>query len=169
MTSMIESFMASTAIDGVTWGHIVRICMAALLGALLGVERELNGRPAGLRTGMMVAMGACLFTILSVEGFAAAAGIQDPTRIASQIVIGVGFLGSGALIRGEKEIHGLTTAADIWLGAGIGMAVGAGMEVLAAFVAILAVCMLTVLRPISKRLARVGERRTKQRAAVRKP
>ncbi len=161
---MIESFMASSAIDGVTWGHIIRICLAAVLGAVLGIERELNGRPAGLRTGMMVAVGACLFTILSIQGFPG----QDTTRIASQIVIGVGFLGSGALIRGDKEIHGLTTAADIWLVAGIGMAVGAGMEVLGMFVAAFAVIMLTVLRPISKRLARVGERRSHPKPAARK-
>jgi putative Mg2+ transporter-C (MgtC) family protein len=109
-----------------------RIALAAALGASIGLERELREREAGLRTHLLVSLGAALFTLVSAYGwtdwsFSNAEGIVfDPTRIAAQIVTGVGFLGAGAIIRHGLTVRGLTTAATLWAVAAIGMAVGAG-------------------------------------------
>jgi putative Mg2+ transporter-C (MgtC) family protein len=109
-----------------------RIALAAALGASIGLERELREREAGLRTHLLVSLGAALFTLVSAYGwsdwrFSNAEGIVfDPTRIAAQIVTGVGFLGAGAIIRQGLTVRGLTTAATLWAVAAIGMAVGAG-------------------------------------------
>jgi putative Mg2+ transporter-C (MgtC) family protein len=111
---------------------IFRIALAAGLGAAIGLERELREREAGLRTHLLVSLGAALFTLVSAYGwsdwsFSNAEGIVfDPTRIAAQIVTGVGFLGAGAIIRQGLTVRGLTTAATLWAVAAIGMAVGAG-------------------------------------------
>ncbi len=110
----------------------LRIALAAGLGAAIGLERELREREAGLRTHLLVSLGAALFTLVSAYGwsdwhFSNAEGIVfDPTRIAAQIVTGVGFLGAGAIIRQGLTVRGLTTAATLWAVAAIGMAVGAG-------------------------------------------
>jgi putative Mg2+ transporter-C (MgtC) family protein len=110
----------------------LRVGLAAALGAAIGVERELREREAGLRTHLLVSVGAALFTLVSAYGwsdwrFSTAEGIVfDPTRIAAQIVTGVGFLGAGAIIRQGLTVRGLTTAATLWAVAAIGMAVGAG-------------------------------------------
>jgi putative Mg2+ transporter-C (MgtC) family protein len=111
---------------------LLRLALAAVLGGLIGVERELRERGAGLRTHLLVALGSALFTIVSAYGFHAflASGESvvraDPTRIAAQIVTGIGFLGAGAIIRQGLSVRGLTTAATLWVVAAIGMAVGAG-------------------------------------------
>jgi putative Mg2+ transporter-C (MgtC) family protein len=111
---------------------LLRLALAALLGGLIGVEREIREREAGLRTHMLVALGSALFTIVSAYGFHAflASGQSvvraDPTRIAAQIVTGIGFLGAGAIIRQGLSIRGLTTAATLWVVAAIGLASGAG-------------------------------------------
>jgi putative Mg2+ transporter-C (MgtC) family protein len=108
------------------------LALAATLGGLVGFERELREREAGLRTHLLVALGSALFTIVSAYGFhsflASGASVvrADPTRIAAQIVTGVGFLGAGAIIRQGLAVRGLTTAATLWVVAAIGMAVGAG-------------------------------------------
>jgi len=110
----------------------LRLGLAAGLGAAIGVERELREREAGLRTHLLVSLGAALFTLVSAYGwtdwhFSNREGIVfDPTRIAAQIVTGVGFLGAGAIIRQGLTVRGLTTAATLWAVAAIGMAVGAG-------------------------------------------
>jgi putative Mg2+ transporter-C (MgtC) family protein len=110
----------------------LRLGLAAGLGAAIGLERELREREAGLRTHLLVSLGAALFTLVSAYGwtdwrFSNAEGIVfDPTRIAAQIVTGVGFLGAGAIIRQGLTVRGLTTAATLWTVAAIGMAVGAG-------------------------------------------
>jgi putative Mg2+ transporter-C (MgtC) family protein len=110
----------------------LRIGLAAGLGAAIGLERELREREAGLRTHLLVSLGAALFTLVSAYGwsdwrFSTPEGIVfDPTRIAAQIVTGVGFLGAGAIIRQGLTVRGLTTAATLWAVAAIGMAVGAG-------------------------------------------
>ena len=110
----------------------LRIGLAALLGAAIGLERELREREAGLRTHLLVSLGAALFTLVSAYAwtdwrFSTPAGIVfDPTRVAAQIVTGVGFLGAGAIIRQGLTVRGLTTAATLWAVAAIGMAVGAG-------------------------------------------
>ena len=101
-----------------------RIALAALLGAFLGYERERAGKPAGVRTHGMVALGAALFTAVSVFGFE---GQGDPARMAAQIVTGVGFLGAGTILHFRGTVHGLTTAASLWVAAAIGTAVAVGM------------------------------------------
>ena len=111
---------------------LLRLALAAALGGAVGMERELREREAGLRTHLLVALGSALFTIVSAYGFHAflSSGASvvraDPTRIAAQIVTGIGFLGAGAIIRQGFSIRGLTTAATLWVVAAIGLAVGAG-------------------------------------------
>jgi putative Mg2+ transporter-C (MgtC) family protein len=115
------------------WGEaLLRLALAAALGGAVGLERELREREAGFRTHLLVALGSALFTIVSAYGFHAflnsGANVvrTDPTRIAAQIVTGVGFLGAGAIIRQGLSIRGLTTAATLWAVAAIGLSVGAG-------------------------------------------
>src|SRR5215216_7346754 len=100
---------------------------AAVLGGAIGAERELNDQPAGLRTHMLLTIGACLFTLISAYGFG---GGTDPSRIAAQIVTGIGFLGGGAIVRYGLTVKGVTTAASIWATASVGVAIGAGSYVL---------------------------------------
>jgi putative Mg2+ transporter-C (MgtC) family protein len=105
---------------------LLRLFVAAVLGGAIGLERELRERQAGLRTHLVVSVGAALFTLVSAYGFSGFDGKVDPTRIAAQIVTGIGFLGAGAIIRQGLSVRGLTTAASLWLVAAIGMAAGAG-------------------------------------------
>ena len=102
---------------------LARLALAAVLGGAVGVERELSDQPAGLRTHMLLTIGACLFTLVSAYGFDRPG---DPARIAAQIVTGIGFLGGGAILRHGASIRGLTTAASIWATAALGVTVGAG-------------------------------------------
>jgi putative Mg2+ transporter-C (MgtC) family protein len=102
-----------------------RLMLAALLGGVLGFEREWHHKAAGLRTNILIALGAALFTLMSIE-LAGFNGNGDPTRVASQIVTGIGFLGAGAIMRTNAGIQGLTTAAAIWVNAAIGVACGGG-------------------------------------------
>jgi len=103
---------------------MVRLLLAAGLSAVLGLEREYHQKPAGLRTNILIGIGSALFTILSLSF--GQANMGSPDRIAAQILTGIGFLGGGAILH-EENIHGLTTAATIWVNAAIGMAVGVGM------------------------------------------
>ncbi len=116
-----------------------RLVLAAFLGAAIGYERELRGRSAGLRTFAAVALGACLFSIISYivvpEG-------NETTRIAAQVVTGVGFLGAGVILHGQGHISGLTTAATLWAAAAVGMAVGYGLYILAVVATLLLVLLL---------------------------
>jgi putative Mg2+ transporter-C (MgtC) family protein len=105
---------------------LLRLFVAAALGGAIGLERELRERQAGLRTHLVVSVGSALFTLVSAYGFHNFDGKVDPTRIAAQIVSGIGFLGAGAIIRQGLSVRGLTTAASLWLVAAIGMASGAG-------------------------------------------
>lgn len=112
----------------------VRLIVAAALGLAVGFEREIHGHPAGLRTHMLVASGSALFTVLSAYGFSDVPGGApiDPTRIAAQIVSGIGFLGAGAILKDGIVIRGLTTAASLWATSAVGMAAGAGEYLIAA-------------------------------------
>ncbi|HEV3407915.1 MAG TPA: MgtC/SapB family protein [Gaiellaceae bacterium] len=137
---------------------VLRLVVAAVLGGAIGVERELREREAGLRTHLLVSVGAALFTLVSAYAFTdfrygLESGITlDPTRIAAQIVTGIGFLGAGAIIRQGLSIRGLTTAAGVWAVAAIGMAAGAGYYV-AAFVTTAVVLVgLGPLRPLERAL-----------------
>jgi putative Mg2+ transporter-C (MgtC) family protein len=115
-------------IPSITWSEeLWRVVVAAGLGGAVGVERELREREAGFRTHLLVSVGSCLFTLVSAYGFREFGdSTVDPTRIAAQIVTGVGFLGAGAIIRQGLAVRGLTTAATLWVVAAIGMASGAG-------------------------------------------
>jgi putative Mg2+ transporter-C (MgtC) family protein len=114
----------SSALGG--WDALARLAVAGGLGAVVGVERELREREAGVRTHLLVALGSCLFTIVGAYGFHEFGTKVDPTRVAAQIVTGIGFLGAGAIIREGLSVRGLTTAASLWIVAAIGMATGAG-------------------------------------------
>ena len=137
---------------------VFRLGMAALLGGAVGFERELREREAGLRTHLLVCVGASLFTIVSAYAwtdftFSTPAGIVfDPTRIAAQIVTGIGFLGAGAIIRQGLSVRGLTTAATLWLVAAIGMATGAGYWEAGAVATVGALVTLWPLRTLAHRL-----------------
>ena len=124
---------------------MLRLLLAAGLGAALGLEREYRQKPAGLRTNILIALGAALFTMVSVT-ISGPAG--SPDRVAAQIVTGIGFLGGGAILRGRGSVHGMTTAATIWVNAAIGMAAGSGQHALAAATAAMTLIVLAVLGPI---------------------
>lgn len=110
-----------------SWSDVtLRLVVAAVLGGAIGIERELHERQAGLRTHMLVSVGAALFTIAGAYGFSDFNRAFDPTRVAAQIVTGVGFLGAGAILRQGLSVKGLTTAATLWIVAAIGLAAGAG-------------------------------------------
>ena len=131
---------------------LISIILATLLGAGIGLERELNGKAAGLRTNLLICLGAAVFTIISRE---MATGAEDSvTRIAAQIVTGVGFLGAGAIIQDRRSVHGLTTAATIWLVASIGMACGGRFYKLAIVASLIAILALIGLGKLSKPLER---------------
>jgi putative Mg2+ transporter-C (MgtC) family protein len=121
------------------WEDLGRLALAAALGGAIGFERELRDREAGFRTHMVVCLGAALFTIVSAYGFTDFLQTGDPhvsfdpSRIAAQIVTGIGFLGAGAIIRQGSSVRGLTTAATLWVAAAIGLAVGAGFYTAAIF------------------------------------
>jgi putative Mg2+ transporter-C (MgtC) family protein len=129
-----------------------RLLLAVALGAALGLEREYRGKPAGLRTNILIALGSALFTaVSSVTG-----GGSD--RIAAQIVTGVGFLGGGAILRSGESVHGLTTAATIWVNAAIGMAAGTGEYAVATITAAVTLIVLVVLPPAEEYFdRRVGQ------------
>jgi putative Mg2+ transporter-C (MgtC) family protein len=142
------------------WPHVLlRLAVAALLGGAIGVERELREREAGLRTHMLVALGAALFTVVSAFGFADVlresdpnvVARLDPSRIAAQVVSGIGFLGAGAIIRQGLSVRGLTTAASLWIVAAIGMAAGAGMYAAATIGTVIVLFSLGPLRILAYR------------------
>src|SRR2546426_7769251 len=128
---------------------LVRILVAAALGGVVGLERQLKDQPAGFRTHILVALGACLFTVVGAFGFQAFTGgtdthrIQaDLTRVASQVVVGIGFLGGGTILRSGATIRGLTTAASLWVTAAVGLAVGMGFYFAATATSLIAVFAL---------------------------
>jgi putative Mg2+ transporter-C (MgtC) family protein len=118
---------------------LLRLVVATVLGALVGYERERAGKPAGVRTHGMVSLGAALFTLVSAQGFG---GVGDPGRVAAQVVAGIGFLGAGAILHAGGGVHGLTTAASLWVTAAIGLAVGAGMATMSVATAVLVFLLL---------------------------
>ena len=130
-----------------------RLIIAAALGALIGAEREIHGHPAGIRTHMLVALGSGIFTVLSIHGFGQAPGAGiDPTRIAAQIVSGIGFLGAGAILKDGIVIRGLTTAASLWATAAVGMAAGAGEYVIGTVAAAVIIVSLWPINALAERL-----------------
>jgi len=137
----------------------IRLLVAAALGAAIGVERELHSHPAGTRTHLLVSLGSAAFTVLSIYGFtgitnAGQLAAVDPSRVAAQIVTGIGFLGAGAILKYGATVRGLTTAASLWVTAAIGMAAGAGEIVLAVVITAIAILSLGPLRALVKRVRR---------------
>lgn len=128
-----------------------KIILAGILGGIIGIERLMGDHPAGIRTCVLICVSSCLFTIVSVMAFATA----ETARIASEIVVGVGFIGGGCLLRANNHVHGLTTAATIWTVAAIGMTVGVGMYGLAVFACLFSLAVLLILAPISKWMERM--------------
>lgn len=141
-----------TGDEAIDW--ILRLLIASALGALVGTERESRGHPAGVRTQALVALASALLTGVGAEGFVGSAA--DPTRIASQIVTGIGFIGAGVILKQGGTVRGLTTAATLWLSAALGVAVGAGMVIPAVMAAVAAFVLmygLSTLKPFIRRRA----------------
>ena len=134
----------------------LRLLVAAGLGLAIGFEREIHGHPAGLRTHMLVALGSALFTVLSLYGFLHGAPgtpqAVDPTRIAAQIVSGIGFLGAGAILKDGVVIRGLTTAASLWATSAVGMGAGAGEYVVAGVATAVILVSLWPINALAERL-----------------
>jgi putative Mg2+ transporter-C (MgtC) family protein len=129
---------------------LFRLGLAVVLGGLLGLEREVSRQDAGLRTHLLVTLGSCVFSLVSITAAFGDAS-SDGTRIASNVVVGIGFLGAGTIMQQHGSVRGLTTAAGIWVAAAIGMATAFGNFWLAASATVLAVILLTGLRLVERR------------------
>src|SRR6185369_7777276 len=132
-----------------------RLLLASLLGALVGLEREIHGRTAGFRTHLLVSLGSALFVVVSINfyrvfgNFSGTVSVGvDPGRVAAQVVTGIGFLGAGAIIREKASVRGLTTAACLWVAAAVGVACGSGLFLLSTLVATIALISLIALKKI---------------------
>jgi putative Mg2+ transporter-C (MgtC) family protein len=126
---------------------MLRLLLAAGLGAAIGVEREIRQKPAGLRTNILIALGSALFVAVSIA-FGHVGGTSD--RVAAQVVTGIGFLGGGAILRSGTSVRGMTTAATIWVNAAVGMAAGAGLYAIAIAATVIALVVLAVLPPVER-------------------
>lgn len=137
----------------------LRLVVASVLGGVIGLEREIHQHPAGMRTHLLVSLGSAVFTVLSIAGFESPAGPNgvtptDPSRVAAQIVSGIGFLGGGAILHHGGNVRGLTTAASLWAVAAVGMAAGAGLFVMAAVSAVLVIVALEVFQRLERSIKR---------------
>lgn len=155
MNELFASFGPGSA--GMTdfWEIVVKVLLSALLGGAVGAERERTGKWAGLRTHMLIAVGAALVTDVSISigyEYGPAQG-WDPGRVAAQIVSGLGFIGAGTIIQSRGAVHGLTTAASLWVAGAIGLAVGGGFFDEAAVTTVALLLILAALRPLSRRLS----------------
>jgi putative Mg2+ transporter-C (MgtC) family protein len=152
VSSMIAAWThAWWHISGPAMDSVLRLFVATLLGGAIGLERELKHRPSGLRTNLLICFGSAMFTLLSyrlVEAFSSGA---DPTRIAAQIIPGIGFIGAGSILRDKAGVSGLTSAATIFVVAGIGMAAGAGLYQTAFFSTLLVLACLLILGSVETR------------------
>ncbi|MBI4279619.1 MAG: MgtC/SapB family protein [Armatimonadetes bacterium] len=138
----------------VWWEVFVRLCLAVLLGGLIGIERESVEKPAGFRTHILVCVGAALFTLVSREGFFGSGA--DPSRVAANIVVGIGFLGAGTIWRSGATVQGLTTAASLWTVAAIGTAVGVGYYFGAVITTVIVGAVLVFFKRIEQKFPRRG-------------
>ena len=152
---------------------LIRILSALLLGFIIGLEREMTNKYAGLRTNILVCLGACIFTIISIYGFptfadgdnvivSQATGVRDTARIAAKVVTGIGFIGGGTVLRHGANVFGLTTAATLWVAASIGMACGAGMYSVAIIGTILSIITLVSVRVFEKNILVSSTKNTKR-------
>lgn len=136
---------------------IMRIVLSTIFGGLIGMEREVSNRPAGLRTHILVSLGSTLIMLVSIDGFndvLTGAVLSDPARLAAQVVSGVGFLGAGTILRTGNRIKGLTTAASLWVSAGIGLAIGSGYYLGAVATVIMVLITLKALSSFEERVFR---------------
>src|ERR1700761_4296827 len=147
--------MLSASLSSLDIQLIIRLIVAAVLGSIIGADRERLSWAAGLRTHMLVCVGACLFMIVSAFGFADILGtphvILDPSRIAAQVVSGIGFLGAGSILLRGEIVRGLTTAASLWSVAAIGLAVGGGVYTASIAATIIILIILAGLKPLEER------------------
>lgn len=132
----------------IEFDYILRLITAATFGGLIGIERQIQGQTAGFRTQLLVCLGSCLFTITSFKFLDFGFKVVDPSRIAAQIVVGIGFLGAGAIIKQGEYIRGLTTAATLWIVSAIGLTIGIGDYILAAFTTFLTMINLIILKKL---------------------
>ncbi len=142
------------------WELAIRLVVALLLGAVVGWDRERRHRPAGFRTHMAVALGSCGFTVLGLLPVVDASGAPlplDPLRVMAGVIGGVGFLGAGAIIQSGGQVHGLTTAAGLWVIAAVGMAAGAGAFLVAAILSVLTFATLVFASGISENIEKDGD------------
>ncbi|MGD6818623.1 MgtC/SapB family protein [Metabacillus sp. 113a] len=144
---------------------MIRIVFTAIICGFIGAEREINGHPAGFRTHLIVGIGACLLMLLSLYGFKEYLDEYphtqfDPSRIPSYVISGIGFLGAGTILVKGGSIHGLTTAASIWISAGLGLVIGAGMYILAGFTALAVWLSLSFLNRVHWSFRKKEERET---------
>jgi putative Mg2+ transporter-C (MgtC) family protein len=147
-------FESYVELERVVPAFLLRCGIAALCGGLIGVERELRNKPAGFRTNILICVGASIY--MSIGLLIPAADNVDPTRIAAQVVTGIGFLGAGCIIQSGNDVRGLTSAATIWVVASIGIVSGAGYPVLATIAANIVLVTLVVLRSVEKVLFKTG-------------
>jgi putative Mg2+ transporter-C (MgtC) family protein len=136
------------------WELLGRLALTLVLSAAIGLERELRQKSAGLRTYTLVGIGAALFSLAGAYGFAGEPGPRDPSRVAAQVVSGIGFIGGGLIFVRRDIVRGLTTAATVWLAAAVGMAAGAGLPVLAAGTTVGHFVITLGLPPVARALAR---------------
>lgn len=130
----------------------IRLFVSAILGGVIGYERETKNHPAGLRTHMLVSVGSTLIMLISIGGFSQYSPNGDPARLAAQVVSGIGFVGAGTIFKQGSTVRGLTTAASLWMCAGIGLAVGVGFYFAAVFAAIISISSLTFLNQIESKI-----------------
>jgi putative Mg2+ transporter-C (MgtC) family protein len=147
----------------------IRLVAAALFGAAIGLEREIHGHQAGMRTHMLVSLGSAIFTVLSIYAFPRIEGLAaDPGRVASGIVTGIGFLGAGAIVKYGTNVRGLTTAASLWVVAAVGLASGTGAYVVAAVGTVIALLSLWPVHRLVQRLELSSRRLLRLRLCLRK-
>lgn len=131
---------------------VLRLLISAIIGGLIGLEREANNRPAGFRTHILVTIGSALIMLISSQAFREIGGTVDPSRLAAQVVSGIGFLGAGTIIRDGSNIKGLTTAASIWVCGGLGLAIGGGYYLGGLVTAAITFGSLTFLNKLEQRV-----------------
>ena len=135
----------------------LRILLAAFLGGLIGLERSSGDRPAGLRTHVLVATGSALLMVVSIYGIDGHPQYRDPSRIASQVVSGIGFLGAGTILHEGLTVKGLTTAASLWIVSAIGLTVGCGMLAVGIFTTVITLVTLIMIRGLEKKVLPTGK------------
>lgn len=136
------------------WNLIFKLLVSATFGGIIGLERQIQGQSAGFRTQLLVCLGSCLFTILSILAYSEFGKIADPARISAQIITGIGFLGAGAILRHGEYIRGLTTAATLWVVSAIGMAVGFGEYLLGGIATFIVLANLIILKFLETKIPR---------------